>query len=239
MRDRCRGAPATPPPDPIPSSRQASPMYHRSQRLSTLGAGIVVALGIGTLTPHPVEANEFCVVCEEPQAIYRCASLTTGPAAQRSLAGLACTQHIAANLGHARCAVRLREAACDAPLVVLPGADILPAAPLADGSQPPPTDTAVAVPQAPAREAWTTNVPVGSDGQGEGNRLGEAPAPQEGGASEPAPPGTLVEATKRAWEQSGAAIEKAGETINDTGRSIGNAAGGAWRCLTSLFSDCE
>jgi hypothetical protein len=161
----------------------------------------------------------FCVVCAGPEKVYRCEVETADVAApaHRSL-GIYCVTRLAKDGGHDSCAVgRGGLEACAGETRVI----------AFEGTVPQPGST-IASPDAAKTE----------------------PAQQQ----QSGPPSTVVEATQRAVAASGQGLKKAGETVTGatkatgetvktaaekTGQAVGGAAKSAWRCLTSLFSDCK
>ena len=81
-------------------------------------AVVLLLLAAGSAVA-PAVAEEFCVVCSEPPAVYRCQPEAAGPGPSYQLL---CLQTLARDGGHASCAVRrgVAPTACDGatPLLV-------------------------------------------------------------------------------------------------------------------------
>ncbi len=85
---------------------------HMPRFLGTVAA----AAAIACLRSTDVSGQEYCVVCSEPAAVYRCQIENVGPLQTQPLK-LACISALARDGGHARCAVRGGTVLdCDGPL---------------------------------------------------------------------------------------------------------------------------
>jgi len=162
-------------------------------------------------------AQEYCVVCFDPPARYRCVvGSDPGTAPSPSRAQFVCITELARTGQHASCAVgRTSTEPCDGDVqsVFVPSTSGAPLPPAMQAQEP------VAPSPAPPDET-TAEVP------------GEPPPASD------APPETVEELAKQTVEASGKGLKKAGEAVNETAKSAGNAVSKTWKCLSSLFSDC-
>lgn len=172
-----------------------------------------VACALGTAAA----AQEYCVVCFDPPARYRCmVGFDPGTAPSPSRAQFVCITELARTGQHASCAVgRTSTEPCDGDVqsVFVPSTS---GAPL-----PPAMQTQEPVAPSPAPPGETT-----------------AQEPGEPPPASDAPPETVEELAKQTVEASGKGLKKAGEAVSDTAKSAGDAVSKTWKCLSSLFSDC-
>jgi hypothetical protein len=175
----------------------------------------LAALALGGLVMHAA-AQEYCVTCNGPDAVYRCVlSAPPGLTPPTSRAQLLCITELARGGGHASCSVRRtpgEQCVGEARTVLFPsaGPDQLPIE--AGQPLPPPVETG-------------TNA--------EGPLSPEPTAPD----AEPSP-STAAKIAKDAVDASNAGLKKAGEAVSNTAESAGNAVKKTWDCFSSLFSDC-
>lgn len=190
--------------------------HSRKRAVVPIRAGICLSVFL-PLATQVAEAQETCVVCSGPAAVYRC---TIEKSEKLSRFGLmadkaiqtVCIKELARTGGHATCAVR-REAGpvvCDGVQREIPLASLLDANRVA-----PPTATPAPTPAAVANPAPAA-----------------APAPAVVAAQKPAeakdgPPRTMQELAERTGEKSKKQFE-----------SVGDAASRTWDCMVSLFKKC-
>lgn len=205
---------------------------------TSLSLLFVVSLTAATSQP---QAQQACVRCDNPFAIYDCR--VEGPDVPANAPiHLLCMTELAKRYGHATCAVSRNEAAeCTGKLVtVMPSPD-------------------TPIPQAPAPTITVTPEDQLEMAPGNETETGELEAPTEEPVEE-GNPKTVEELAKQTAKASQEGLKKAGEGVADvakkagdgvadvakktgetmekTGNAIGSAAKKTWRCLSSLFSDC-
>lgn len=198
-------------------------------------AGLVAAIGALLFPITPSIAQEACVRCDEPFAIYRC-QVDSPDLVPSSPIQFMCITELAKRYGHRTCAVsRDTGANCGGQLVIIAPPSGIPVAP------PPPNYAAeTAPPGEPAAPQEQADAQQNPD-----NPTDPAPvaSPPEG------PPETVEELAKQTATASKKGLKKAGKTVVDaakttgkaiekTGDVIGSAAKKTWRCLSSLFGDC-
>lgn len=168
-------------------------------------------LGLAAAQAVPAAAQEFCVACTRPNAIYRCIIDKAAPTGA-SLKSI-CTGLLARQGGHASCAVQggtvfdcdgqVRRV--DAKAAVSGGAAI---APIVEKGGPQDAKSAPAKPDpTPRQQAEPSANPA------------------------TAAPRTVEEAARGMTKSSGEALQKAGDAIAGSTRK-------AWGCVTSLFKSC-
>ena len=178
------------------------------------GAPIALAIGLTSTMPSLARAQEYCIGCAGPDAVYRCVIEHAVPAGPplKSL----CLNALTRQQGHASCNVRKGTVFdCDGPIRRVDGR----------------TGTlASTTPEAPAggKNAARTAEP--------GSRQPANPSlakPQPDPVAKPAnaAPRTVEEAARNMTKSSGEALGNAGNAIADTTRK-------AWGCVTSLFKSC-
>lgn len=210
-----------------------------------------MVLAILSSAALPAAAEEQCVTCEEPFAVYRCAfDPQSSLSMTASAAPLVCAKELAQRGGHARCSIRRNASGpCEGELVVVaPSADTqMPVAPPANvvvpGTVPPAIGTGQEDPKlAPIKPIEPAAAPEDASQ--------DVPSKQEEAEAEPkGPPKTVEELAKRTAKSSKKGLEdagdavvgvakKTGEKLGEAGDAIGGAAKSTWRCLSSFFSDC-
>jgi hypothetical protein len=159
-------------------------------------------------------AQALCVVCSEPDAIYRCQADPNYPRPADNRLNLLCITELARAGNHGTCGVRRQQSACEGPLRTVA---IIPS----DGAQPAAQPGPLLPGPAPVQPEQTA-----------------APAPARSG-----PPETVEELAKRTAAQSKQQIESAtsavGNVAKKTSGAVEDAASKSWRCITSLFKDCK
>ena len=182
-------------------------------RIST--AVIFVICGLA----FKASAQEYCVTCTGPPAVYRCTiAAEAGTAVPPSRGRLLCITELAQSGNHASCSVGRTAAE---PCSGEPRTVMFTSA---------------------AEEALP---PIGEQHPGPAELESPAAAEGEPPPTDPpdeAPPQTVEELAKETVEASGKGLKKAGEAVSDgaksTGEAVGNAVSKTWKCMTSLFSDC-
>jgi hypothetical protein len=178
---------------------------------SSLTAAFVIAPLCGLCAGQAV-AQEYCVACTGPTALYRCVIDGAQPGGGQPLQML-CITAMAKAGGHATCSVtRGTVFECDGPVKRVPWT-------AASGQ-----DRPTAAPAAPAEAIQTPAAAV------------PKPATEEG------EPKTLVELADRANRKTAEDLKKAGESVKEGAKSVGdsvtNATKKTWDCVASLFSKC-
>jgi hypothetical protein len=159
-------------------------------------------------------AQEYCVSCTGPDALYRCVIDNAQPGGGQPLQML-CITTMAKQGGHATCAVKRGTVfQCDGAVKRIPWAALTAPQPAEPGHAPPSGTQPAARPE-----------------------TATAPAPPPGPASQPAesrhepPPDTMLDLAKRANEDTAKQVRKAGETMKEATRKT-------WDCVASLFTRC-
>jgi len=178
--------------------------------------GAVLAV-LTCLKVGPAEAQEYCVSCSEPNALYRCVIEGAQPRGGQSLQML-CVTAMAKDGGHATCSVKRGTVfECDGAVKRVPWAALnVPAQTEAAAPQP------WAVEAAPPKPAPAAG-PVPS-------AAAPAPAPATTPGPE-APPQTVLELAKRTNEKTTEQMKKAGDTVKEATKKT-------WDCMLSLFTRC-
>jgi len=158
-----------------------------------LGRRLIPALAVLSAA-GAAGAQEYCVACTEPSAVYRCVIDGAQPRGDQPLQML-CVTAMAKAGGHATCGIKRGTVFdCNGPVRHVPwsadaAAPPIAAQPQASAPQPPrPPPAGAAAPQPPAD----------------------------------APPKTVVELAKRANEETAAQMKKAGETMKEATRKTWN-----------------
>jgi hypothetical protein len=159
------------------------------------------------------EAQEYCVSCTGPNAVYRCVIDGAQPGGNQPLQVL-CITTMAKQGGHATCGIKRGTVFdCDGPVKRIPWATLnAPAQPAVPGKQ------SAAPPAPPATSAAESK-----------------PDPEE-------PPQTVLEMAKRANEKTAEQMKQANENMKQqakaTGEAFAKATKKTWDCLSSLFTRC-
>jgi hypothetical protein len=170
-------------------------------------------------------AQEYCVACSEPSAIYRCIIEGAQPGGGQSLT-MQCVTTMAKQGGHATCGVKRGTVFdCNGIVKRIPwsasetrGPDA--AQPLPWANQPAARPEPAATPQ-PASPSFA---PPPQPPQ-------PAPNPNE-------PPQTVLEMAKRANDDTVKQMKKAGETVEKAGETMKQATKKTWDCVVSFFTKC-
>jgi hypothetical protein len=169
--------------------------------------GVLAGLGVGW-----AEAQEYCVACSGPNALYRCVIEGAQPRGGQSLQML-CVTTMAKEGGHATCSVKRGTVfECEGAVKRVPWA-ALKTPQESDATQPQPGAIQVAPTPGPTASPAHTPAPAAP-----------VPAPE-------APPQTLLELAKRTNDKTAEQIKKAGETVMDATKKT-------WDCMTSFFTRC-
>jgi hypothetical protein len=158
-------------------------------------------------------AQEYCVSCTGPAAVYRCIIEGAKPGGAQPLQ-LLCVTTIAKEGAHASCSVKGGTVfACDGQIKRLSWSALNPPAdqPGHEKAERPPAKA-----------------------EAEKTETGKADAKP----GEKAPPQTMVDLAKRANEQAAEQMKKANENMKEQAKSFGDATKKTWECVTSLFTRC-
>ena len=183
-----------------------------------------------TATFSQALAQQACVRCDNPFAIYNCHAAGPGVHADTPI-NLLCMTELAKRHGHATCTVsRGGPEECAGKLVTITPS---PDSPLPKA----PTPTQVMTPEEldnppPNDEPETQQLEPHQDEHADS----ETPETVEELAKQTAK--ASQEGLKKAGEGVADVAKKTGETMQKTGNAIGNAAKKTWRCLSSFFGDC-
>lgn len=184
--------------------------------------GIVLTVVICSLASRAA-AQEYCVACSEPNALYRCIIDGAQPGGAQSLPML-CVTTMARQGGHATCGVKRGTVFdCNGVIRHIPWAAEAPRGP--DAAQPLPWATQ----PAPRAEPAAIPPPAGPS---------LAPSAQPPPAKPDEPPQTVLEMARRANEDTARQMKKAGETVGKAGETMKQATKKTWDCLVSFFTKC-
>jgi hypothetical protein len=158
------------------------------------------------------DAQEYCVACTEPNAVYRCVIEGAQPGGNQPLQVL-CITTMAKQGGHATCGIKRGTVFdCDGPVKRIPWAAL--------NAPPPP---------APGRQSTVEPTPP------------PAPSADEKPQTEE-PPKTVLEMAKRANEKTAAQLKQANENMKEqakaTGEAFAKATKKTWECVSSFFTRC-
>ena len=182
--------------------------------LHPLSSAFIVAAGTAT----SVSAQEFCVACEGPAAVYRCVLEGIGPAQAQPLK-VVCITTLAREFKHASCSVRGGTVFdCNGAIKRVNAQGFAPVRP--DGTPLPPA--VIAEPQ----KAPLTDSEPPKTVEELAKRVGKSTS----------------ESAKQTGIAVDAAVKKTGSAVGDAFKKTGDAIGGAatktWTCLTTLFKSC-
>ena len=166
------------------------------------------ALVLMIIAAAPSHAQEFCVSCEGPSAVYRCVLEGIGPAQAQPLK-VVCVTTLAREFNHASCSVRGGTVFdCNGAIKRVNAQGMAPAGP--DGTVPNPVVVAEPpkVPPTPDNEPPKTVEELAK-------RMGKS--------------------TSESAKKTGSAV---GEAFKKTGDAIGGAVTKTWTCVTTLFKSC-
>lgn len=203
--------------------------------LQSLRSGLAAAGLSGLWAIGPAAAEQVCVTCTDPSAIYLC-NVQPGTGLLAGTGGqLACLTELSKRGGHDKCSVmRQSDGRCDGvePVDLIPGTGTQPdAGPNIEAhSQPAPSNATVAAPSSPqpdqAGHGPNTikhpNEPerfraVDDDGADPTQAGKQAQDTQPNG-----PPKTVVEMADRAYQSSKKNLDKAGDAVGDGAKKAGN-----------------
>jgi hypothetical protein len=168
-------------------------------------------------------AQEYCVACSGPDALYRCVIDGAQPRGGQPLQML-CVTAMAKQGGHATCGVKRGTVFdCNGLVKHVPWTTTETprapdaAQPLPWASQPAPRPEPAATPPPAVPSLAPPAQPV--------------PAPDQ-------PPQTVLEMAKRANEDTAKQMKKAGETVGKAGETMKQATKKTWDCVVSFFTKC-
>ena len=184
-------------------------MWRFGRAYSFLPALLCCALGA------QADAQEYCVACTGPNAVYRCVIEGAQPGGSQPLQ-MMCITAMARQGGHATCGIKRGTVFdCDGAVKRIPWSALSPPA------QPQPA--------APGKQSAVQPAPT--------------PGPAADPKSDPdEPPKTVLEMAKRANEKTAEQFQKNNETMKEQAKATGDAFAKAtkktWDCLSSLFTRC-
>ena len=204
-------------------------LYAQTARRSIGFAALASSLSAAA----PATAQEFCVACTGPDALYRCVLDRAAPSGIPLK--FLCIQTLARQGGHAACSVRSGTVFdCDAPIRRIDAssgavnATVPPAgdAPEHNAQSTPPT----AIGYAPEPRAATSQEDATAPGGVHRDELArDRPEPSQ--PDQPDQPDTVEKLAKSISRSSKEALVKAGEGIKSTTQKT-------WDCVASLFKSC-
>lgn len=191
--------------------------------------GLLIELA--ALPLSAVKAEEYCVTCAAPSALYRCV-IDGRPEGRGSApqSQLLCIAELAKSGHHETCTVsKSAPYPCPGTVKVVAAPPELPANTPAEKAPDEQGDTSSAAAAKPAEsDVSVTEEP--------------AAAPEKVPETVEELADQTVETTKKGLKKAGEAVggtaQKAGEQIGTAGSAIGNAAKKTWNCISSLFADC-
>ena len=197
-------------------------------------ASIIALVGLIWLAGQ-ASAQEYCVVCKDPEATYRCSLKATKPAGMPLK--LLCITTMAREGGHGSCSVQGGTVFdCRGPLKVVhvPGE--------ASGKEPapPPTEARSQGREDQGKAAATASQGPPPGGPAQASPIGAAPAtkPPEKAAAEAARK-PKREGSAQTVEQLAKEVSKSsGQSLKKAGKAIESGSKKAWKCLSSLFQSC-
>jgi hypothetical protein len=184
---------------------------------------------LAVIAVSPAAAQEYCVECTQPNAIYRCVLENAKPGVVPSLQ-MHCISVLAKEGQHGTCSIKrgtVFECAGPikrVPVVAAPGG-VLPAL--------------IPAPQGGAPQVAT---PQGAPSQVPPQQDQKAPAPVVLLPPPAGPPQTVKELAERSAQKTGAQSKKSGEAVKQTTEkateATGSAFGKTWACVSSFFTKC-
>lgn len=186
------------------------------------------SLWLATSALTPAAAQEYCIACTKPDAVYRCVIDKAVPTG-KPLKWL-CLGALARQGGHADCHVRKGTVFdCDGPIRRIDAkaaAAALETAPVATG----PVPTAPALPAA-NRPSPPSQQSGAARADNPAAQVPTEPAADKATKPASASPRTVEEVARNMSKSSGETLGKAGDSIANTTRK-------AWGCVTSFFKSC-
>jgi pyruvate/2-oxoglutarate dehydrogenase complex dihydrolipoamide acyltransferase (E2) component len=156
------------------------------------------------------DAQEFCVACTEPNAVYRCVIEGAQPGGGQPLQML-CITAMAKQGGHGTCGIKRGTVFdCDGQVKRIPWSSLSPPAP--------------GQPAAPGKQSALEPPPPAQAAEPKAN-------PDE-------PPQTVLELAKRANENAAEQMRKANENAKSNAEAFAKATKKTWDCMTSFFTRC-
>jgi hypothetical protein len=204
----------------------------RDARSAAGGAAGFAAFTAIAFCAAPVVAQEYCVACTGPNALYRCVLEEVRPSGipLKSL----CVKTLAREGRHVTCSIRSGTVFdCDAPIKridAVSAAEKIRASPAPQSQQntaPAPSPTVIVTPGAPSEVAQPAQVETTRP------RPPEKPehASSDGRKPPSGNPGTVEGLAKSISRSSKNSLNRAGEAIENTTRKT-------WNCLASFFKSC-
>ncbi|KAB2914877.1 MAG: hypothetical protein F9K29_14165 [Hyphomicrobiaceae bacterium] len=178
-------------------------------RCKGLKTGLSLAAAICTGVSR-AEAQEYCVSCSEPNALYRCIIENARPGGGQSLQML-CVTTMAKTGGHATCSVKRGTVfECDGQIRRIPWSAVeAPPAPTDQSNlPPPPPPPPAAAPKSDPQKPPQTMVDLAKQAN---------------------------EQTKEQLKQAGDNVKQSAKSV---GQALGTATKKTWDCMTSLFTRC-
>ncbi len=177
----------------------------------------ITALILGGLA-FKASAQDYCVTCTGPEAKYHCIIGGDASVAARSSRGqMLCITQLAQSGGHASCSVsRTTTEPCEGQVKTV----MFPA------GEPGTLPVTEAIPPAAPTAAPPVAPPALTDG---------APPPPPAPQQAPSAAGQMAKDSVDGLKKAGDAVTN---TVQNTGKAIGNAASKTWKCLSSFFGDC-
>lgn len=181
---------------------------------------IAAGTALGAATPMATaSAQEYCVDCKSPDAIYRCVIDNSGrPGVPLKMQ---CMTALAQSGKHASCSIKGGTVFdCDGPIFRLDAR--LPVTPPISPAAPPPEKSGATNPTGPPAET---------------KRSEPAAPPSASPKREPQP--TKTDGTPRTVEALAKEMTKSSsETLDKAGGAIANGARQTWDCIASFFKSC-
>ena len=187
-------------------------------KLTGFAAAMTLSAVAGSSSSH---AQEACVVCDGPSAVYRCSVEKSDRLARFGSVGDKALQHVCAKEmarqgKHEKCSVKrdVSLASCDGAPRMITLASLLEAETAPQPATPPPP---IAAPKSTPSSG--ASAPPKTAASASAKAEPETPAP-----AVTQPPRTVQEMAERAGK--------------DSGGSIGDTAQRTWKCLTTFFQKC-
>lgn len=185
--------------------------------VSSTGRPTVLGLAAGLLigmSPTPLQANDYCVVCNGPDAVYRCVASDPGLASSATALQILCIKELARQGGHQTCAIsRHTRDDCAGGQVSL-------------------STGPAAYPPTRASE------PPRPDGGGDASQGRNPPQEKTQGRVAGGTAASAVVAPAPAADAPGGPLQSAADALKKGASAVGEAAKKSWDCVASLFKGC-
>ena len=193
-------------------------------RVALRGTIASVMMAMPSLVSGPAAAQEYCVACTGPDAVYRCVIEQAVPTGMPLK--MLCISTLAKDGAHGSCAIRKGTVFdCNGPIRKVDartaGGAIKDQRPSAAVPQAPQAAVMQAAPPAPQPSAATGQAPHAPN----------AAPPRPDAKPSDAPPETVEKLAKQVSRSSADALGQAGDAIAGSTRK-------AWGCVTSFFKSC-